>query len=258
MDKKNRLNEAVAYLKYKGIVKTQVDIASKMKASRSNVSSALAGTQSALTDNFIRRFCDEFTEISYTWLQSGEGDMLSNKKTKEINWKDAFKDEGFLNELRKYCEQYAENKTGSEEAIDEILNDIFKYDEKTEDLIVNKGAGKTEGTEQKTNSDDDNKQPTEEDKVAIAQKIKLSTLLSLMLDNGLNIDKTNSSMFRGNKIKTAQIMHRITGIKFQTCLNFLEDPCVSSKTPDDYITGLNFWFIKIGLKIRLKKKALLI
>jgi hypothetical protein len=124
MDKKNRFNEAVNYLKYKGVVKTQQDIASKMgttgkKPSRGNISSALAGKKSVLTDNFIRRFCDAFTEISYRWLLTGEGDMLSNVETNGINWKDAFKDEGFLNELRKFCEQYSEEKTVSEEDIDE-------------------------------------------------------------------------------------------------------------------------------------------
>ena len=84
MDKKNRLNEAVKYLKFKGIIKTQDDIASKMKASRSNVSSALAGKESVLTDNFVARFCATFKEISYTWLLLGEGDMLSNR-AKTIN-----------------------------------------------------------------------------------------------------------------------------------------------------------------------------
>ena len=79
MDKKNRLNEAVKYLKYKGVVKTQDDIASKMGASRSNISSALAGKEGVLTDSFISRFCATFTEISYTWLLLGEGDMISNK-----------------------------------------------------------------------------------------------------------------------------------------------------------------------------------
>ena len=207
MNKKERLNKAVEYLKYNGIVKTQEDIAAKMKAGRPSVSSALSGKESALTDNFIRRFCNVFTEISYFWLLRGEGDMLSNGETKGINWKDAFKDEGFLNELRKFCKQYAEVKTGF----------------------------------------------SEEDDVAISQEIKLSLLLSLMLANGLKIDKTNSFMFHGNTKKTAQIMHIITGIKLQTCQDFLTDPCIDSKTPDDDITILNNYFIKIGLKIRLKK-----
>lgn len=84
MDRKKRINEAVKYLKYKGIVKTQDDIAVRMKAGRPSVSSALSGKESSLTDSFISRFCATFKEISYTWLLLGEGDMLSNKE-KTIN-----------------------------------------------------------------------------------------------------------------------------------------------------------------------------
>ena len=84
MDKKKRLNEAVKYLKFKGIIKTQEDIAVRMKAGRGNISSALAGKESVLTDNFIARFCATFKEISYTWLLLGEGDMLSTRE-KTVN-----------------------------------------------------------------------------------------------------------------------------------------------------------------------------
>ena len=84
MDRKKRINEAVKYLKYKGIVKTQEDIAAKMKAGRPSVSSALAGKDGFLTDSFIARFCATFKQISYTWLLLGEGDMLSNRE-KTIN-----------------------------------------------------------------------------------------------------------------------------------------------------------------------------
>lgn len=83
MDRKERLNEAVNYLKYKGVVRTQQDIASKMgttgkKPSRGNISSALSGKESVLTDQFIARFCAAFKEISYTWLLLGHGEMLTN------------------------------------------------------------------------------------------------------------------------------------------------------------------------------------
>lgn len=78
MDKKERLNEAVRYLKFKGIVKKQEDIAVRMKAAKSNISSALSGKESVLTDNFIARFCAVYKQISYTWLLLGEGDMLSS------------------------------------------------------------------------------------------------------------------------------------------------------------------------------------
>ena len=84
MDRKERINEAVKYLKYKGIVKTHEDIAAKMKAGRPSISSALAGKESVLTDNFIARFCATFKQISYTWLLLGEGDMLSSRE-KTVN-----------------------------------------------------------------------------------------------------------------------------------------------------------------------------
>ena len=84
MDKKERINEAVKYLKYKGVVNTHEDIAVKMKAGRPSVSSALKGKEGFLTDSFIARFCATFKQISYTWLLLGEGDMLSTRE-KTIN-----------------------------------------------------------------------------------------------------------------------------------------------------------------------------
>ena len=75
---KERLNEAVRYLKYKGIVKTQDNIASKMGAARGNVSSALSGKKGVLTDQFIQRFYKAFPQFSYQWLLFGTGDMLES------------------------------------------------------------------------------------------------------------------------------------------------------------------------------------
>lgn len=80
MDKKERLNAAYEYLRFKGVVVTQNDVARKIKASRQNVSGALKGKEDLLTNNFIARFCAAFKEISYTWLLFGEGDMLTNKE----------------------------------------------------------------------------------------------------------------------------------------------------------------------------------
>lgn len=105
MNKKERLNEAVAYLIYKGVVKTQKDIAEKMSASRTNVSSALSGKEYALTDNFIGRFCATFKEISYTWLLLGHGDMISQAgKTINDRIKDVLKMESLsLKTLEEKC-----------------------------------------------------------------------------------------------------------------------------------------------------------
>ena len=77
MTKKERINEAFLYLKNKGIVHTQKDVAKAMGASASNVSSALSGVESVLTDKFMSRFNEAFGDMfNEEWLLSGEGEML--------------------------------------------------------------------------------------------------------------------------------------------------------------------------------------
>lgn len=78
MNKKERFNKAYKYLEYIGIVKKQEDIAEKMKASRSNVSSALSGNEKVLTERFIMRFAKAFDIFSLEWLLTGDGNMLKN------------------------------------------------------------------------------------------------------------------------------------------------------------------------------------
>ena len=72
-----RLNEAFNYLRFKGLVKTQKDLAEAIGATAPNVSSALKGDEKFLTDSFIARFAETFEEISSHWLSTGEGDMLA-------------------------------------------------------------------------------------------------------------------------------------------------------------------------------------
>lgn len=76
MKKKERLQEAFDYLRFKGIIRTQSDVAERMGASRPNVSSALKGDTKVLTDSFIQRFARTFG-ISEDWLLTGEGSMLT-------------------------------------------------------------------------------------------------------------------------------------------------------------------------------------
>lgn len=81
MNKNDRLAEAIRYLQGRGIVKTQRDVANKMGATAPNVSSALKGVESVLTEKFIRRFNSAFGGIfNDEWLITGEGDMLSERK----------------------------------------------------------------------------------------------------------------------------------------------------------------------------------
>ena len=78
MDKKERLNEAFNYLKSKGLVHMQRDVAEKMGATPQNVSLALKGTPAVLTDRFLMRFNNAyFGMFNLDWLITGVGDMLS-------------------------------------------------------------------------------------------------------------------------------------------------------------------------------------
>lgn len=79
MTRKERINKAYLYLKNKGIIHTQKDVAKTMGASASNVSSALSGVETVLTDKFMSRFNESFGGLfNDEWLLSGEGEMLKD------------------------------------------------------------------------------------------------------------------------------------------------------------------------------------
>ena len=73
-----RLNEAFNYLRYNGLVSTQKDLSDALGSSPSNISKALKGDERVLTDNFLVRLSDAFSDISSTWLLTGEGEMLTS------------------------------------------------------------------------------------------------------------------------------------------------------------------------------------
>lgn len=85
-----RLNEAFNYLRFKGLVKTQKDLAEAIGATAPNVSSALKGDEKFLTDSFIARFSEAFEEVSSHWLLTGEGEMLRGNEAEGVvvaGWK---------------------------------------------------------------------------------------------------------------------------------------------------------------------------
>lgn len=78
MERKDRLKEAFEYLRNKGEVHTQKDLAERMGATRPNVSGAFKGDIKILTDKFIRRFNDAFDNLfNLDWLLTGNGEMLA-------------------------------------------------------------------------------------------------------------------------------------------------------------------------------------
>lgn len=79
MNKQERLKVAFDYLKSKGIIHRQKDIAEKMGSTEPNVSAALKGVEKVLTEKFLTRFNMAFGSVfSEDWLLTGEGDMLKS------------------------------------------------------------------------------------------------------------------------------------------------------------------------------------
>lgn len=84
MDKKDRFKNAFNYLKSKGYIHTQKDLADLMKSSPTNISSALKGIESVLTDRFLIRFNKTFDCVfNQNWLLNDEGDMLASSPIKQ-------------------------------------------------------------------------------------------------------------------------------------------------------------------------------
>ena len=82
MNKKERFNQAYNYAYDKGLIHSQKDLSEKMQTTESNVSRALKGVPSVLTDRFISRFCHVFPIFSVEWLMYGEesSEMLKEKE----------------------------------------------------------------------------------------------------------------------------------------------------------------------------------
>lgn len=77
MERKDRFKEAFEYLKNRGSVHTQRDVALKMDSSEGNISKAFKGDERVLTNRFLRRFNEAYGNIfNLDWLIDGVGDML--------------------------------------------------------------------------------------------------------------------------------------------------------------------------------------
>ena len=77
MERVKRINEAFNYLRNKGLIRTQKDLANLMHAAESNISKALKGDEAILTDRFLRRLSAAFGGVfNQEWLLTGEGEML--------------------------------------------------------------------------------------------------------------------------------------------------------------------------------------
>lgn len=77
MDKTERFSKAYMYLQNMGTFRNQTEAGKKSGQSRSNISAALNGKESILTDSFLRKFNKAFGSLfSDEWLIDGIGEML--------------------------------------------------------------------------------------------------------------------------------------------------------------------------------------
>lgn len=81
MDRSERFKRAYEYLRFRGMVHTQKDLAEKIQATPPHVSSAFKGDARFLTDKFLQRFNNSFGKIfNLQWLLLGEGNMLKEEE----------------------------------------------------------------------------------------------------------------------------------------------------------------------------------
>lgn len=77
--KKERILLAYNYLRSKGLIHTQSDLAEKMQSNKVNVSRAMAGNERYLTDKFLKRLNNSFGGVfNEEWLLYGDGEMLNS------------------------------------------------------------------------------------------------------------------------------------------------------------------------------------
>lgn len=128
MNRKERFQKAYNYLRSRGIIHTQEEVANRMQSTASNVSKAMKGVENVLTDNFLRRFNDAFGNVfSLQWLILGEGEMMIDGNEEE-NEPEQSETSRFLSLLEKKDEQ-----------IDRLLALLEKETERTQLIVANAG-----------------------------------------------------------------------------------------------------------------------
>lgn len=84
MDKLERINKAIDFLRFKKVFNTQKELAVILEKPAPNVSDALKGGK-YFTDKFVICFSEKFKDfISKDWLLTGEGEMLRDQSTTNI------------------------------------------------------------------------------------------------------------------------------------------------------------------------------
>ena len=98
--KQQRFKSAFEYLRYNGYIQKQKDLAAIMNTSAPNISNALKGLEGVLTDGFIVKFNSSFNNVFNTdWLLTGEGEMLRDQSTTNIDSDNTYGDNAIGNNI---------------------------------------------------------------------------------------------------------------------------------------------------------------
>lgn len=98
--KQQRFKSAFEYLRYNGYIQKQKDLAAIMNTSAPNISNALKGLEGVLTDGFIVKFNSSFNNVFNTdWLLTGEGEMLRDQSTTNIESNNTYGDNAIGNNM---------------------------------------------------------------------------------------------------------------------------------------------------------------
>lgn len=113
----DRLLQAIEYLKGKGKIHKQQDIAETLSMNKVNVSRAIKGTPRYFTEGFLKRFGQAYKDYIFEeWLLTGKGDMAKPEKETRPHFEarvsagflSGFSDQIMKSEFRNLIEQLPE------------------------------------------------------------------------------------------------------------------------------------------------------
>ena len=149
---------------------------------------------------------------------------------------------------------------GTEEAQQRIHNDIGEIkalEKKVEAAKAEKPADSKATAEEPANRNTTTEESAEDalqegekelQNIKFFDKVRLDFLLKLMIYAGADLEAEH-----GNKKRAAEVMHKITGLPFNTCKNFCSDPTVSEDTHDEELDALQKKINYLGINIVVKQ-----
>ncbi|CAL2056117.1 hypothetical protein [Tenacibaculum sp. 190524A05c] len=100
--KQDRLKKTIDFLKFKNLINSQKELASKIDINANSLSQAVSGNTRYLTDNLFKKIYIKFQILNLEWLLKGVGEIENQKLTQQslepntINSLDSFSPDDIL------------------------------------------------------------------------------------------------------------------------------------------------------------------